>query len=218
MCELLHTFGCPRPLKLTLRGDLPYFGAAVVGSRWSTRSFRDVSLRRGFRFTSNTKGQAAMARSKRMRCAVSKLSKSGILGIGIAGLVLLLGSRPAGAGPPNPTPSDTHGNTAGGTFALLNNTTGVYNTAFGQGALYSNAAGNSNTAIGLNALINNAGDYNTAIGVLALPNNRATTIPAPGSGRSTVTPSASTIPRAASTRSIVTPQAPTIPRAVPSRS
>ena len=107
-----------------------------------------------------------------MRCAVSKLSKSGILGIGIAGLVLLLGSRPAGAGPPNPTPSDTHGNTAGGTFALLNNTTGVYNTAFGQGALYSNAAGNSNTAIGLNALINNAGDYNTAIGVLALPNNR----------------------------------------------
>ena len=94
-----------------------------------------------------------MARSKRIRCAVSKLSKSGILGIGIAGLVLLVGSRPAGAGPPNPTPSDTHGNMAGGAFALLNNTTGLYNTAFGQGTLYGNTAGNYNTAIGLNALI-----------------------------------------------------------------
>src|SRR6516162_1901646 len=30
MCELLHTFGCLRPLKFTLRGDLPVFGAAVV--------------------------------------------------------------------------------------------------------------------------------------------------------------------------------------------
>jgi hypothetical protein len=94
-----------------------------------------------------------MARSKRIRSsAVSKLSKSGILGIGIAGLVLLLGSRPAGAGPPNP-PSDILGNTAGGAFALLNNTTGLYNTAFGQGTLCGNTAGNYNTAIGLNALI-----------------------------------------------------------------
>jgi len=94
-----------------------------------------------------------MARSKRIRCAGSKLSKSGTLGIGIAGLVLLVGSRPAGAGPPNPTPSDTLGNTAGGAFALLNNTTGLYNTAFGQGTLCGNTAGNYNTAIGLNALI-----------------------------------------------------------------
>ena len=94
-----------------------------------------------------------MARSKRIRCAVSKLSKSGILGIGIAGLVLLVGSRPAGGGPPNPTPSDAHGNTAGGAFALLNNTTGLYNTAFGQGTLYGNTADNYNTALGLNALI-----------------------------------------------------------------
>ena len=35
------------------------------------------------------------------------------------------------AGPPNPTPSDDAGNTAGGTGALINNTEGLANTAFG---------------------------------------------------------------------------------------
>ena len=111
-----------------------------------------------------------MARLKCVSRRVGRLSKYSALGI--AGLVLLLGSRPAGAGPPNPTPSDTQGNPAGGAFALLNNTTGVYNTAFGQGTLYRNTAGNYNTAIGLNALISNTtGAYNTASGLNALFSN-----------------------------------------------
>jgi FAD binding domain len=49
-----------------------------------------------------------------------KLSKGATLGI--AGLVLLLGSGSSWAGPPNPTGSDANGNTAGGADALVINT------------------------------------------------------------------------------------------------
>src|SRR6516164_11068139 len=110
-----------------------------------------------------------MTMSKRVRREMDMHSKSGT--VGIAGLLLLLGSGLVWAGPPNPTPSDNLGNTAGGAFALYHNTTGFYNTAFGQGALYSNTAGNYNTAIGLNALIDNTGSANTAGGVAALLSN-----------------------------------------------
>jgi hypothetical protein len=112
-----------------------------------------------------------------------KLSKSGTLGI--AGLVLLLGSGPSWAGPPNPTGSDANGNTAGGADALAvntgfnntgfgyealgKNTTGSYNTASGLFALPNNTTGNFNTANGQNALYSNTeGDVNTASGVNAL--------------------------------------------------
>ena len=50
-----------------------------------------------------------------------------------------------GGGPPNPTPSDFYGNTAGGTSALLE-TTGSKNTAFGFYALTNNTTGNDNPA------------------------------------------------------------------------
>jgi hypothetical protein len=75
------------------------------------------------------------------------------LAIGIAGLVLVLwiGSS-GGQAPPNPTSSDAAENTAGGTDALANNTTGFQNTAFGYNALRDNTTGVANTAIGDMAL------------------------------------------------------------------
>ena len=90
--------------------------------------------------------------------------------LGIVGLVLLFGSGLSWAGPPDPTPSDALGNTAGGTYALYNNT-GYYNTAFGLGALFSNTYAVGNTASGFYALFSNNGDGNTASGFAALVYN-----------------------------------------------
>jgi hypothetical protein len=80
------------------------------------------------------------------------------------------------------------GNTAEGTNALHNRTSGQYNTAMGLNALYAdttgglntalgfqtlrfNVAGISNTAVGGNALFHNRNSYNTAVGDGALFNN-----------------------------------------------
>ena len=54
-----------------------------------------------------------------------------LAGLVIAGLVFLLGVTPSWGGPPNPTASDANANTAGGTNALLNVTSGTVNTAGG---------------------------------------------------------------------------------------
>jgi Chaperone of endosialidase len=62
-------------------------------------------------------------------------------------------------------------NTAEGTQALQNLTTGVWNTALGFQALFSDTTGSSNTATGVRALLNNNGANNTATGVLALGAN-----------------------------------------------
>jgi trimeric autotransporter adhesin len=87
-------------------------------------------------------------------------------------LVLLLGSGPVWAGPPDPTASDALANTAGGSNALGSNTTGGGNTAFGFDALYSNTTGDANTAFGYGALVTNTtGGGNTAFGVEALLSN-----------------------------------------------
>src|SRR6516162_3087943 len=111
-----------------------------------------------------------MARSKRVRREMSKLSKSGALGM--AGLVLLLGCGLSWAGPPNPTSSDINNNTAGGTNALSFNATGAYNTAFGSEALEFSTSGGLNTATGSLALRNNGtGSGNTASGFAALYSN-----------------------------------------------
>ena len=91
---------------------------------------------------------------------------------GALSLVLLLGSGPVWAGPPDPTASDALANTAGGSNALGRNTTGGGNTAFGFDALYSNTTGDANTAFGYGALVTNTtGGGNTAFGVEALLNN-----------------------------------------------
>jgi trimeric autotransporter adhesin len=91
---------------------------------------------------------------------------------GAVSLVLLLGSGPVWAGPPNPTASDALANTAGGSNALFRNTAGDSNTAFGYDALYGNTAGDGNTAFGYDALYSNStGDGNTAFGFGALVTN-----------------------------------------------
>ena len=57
------------------------------------------------------------------------------------------------------------GNTAYGTEALLNNTTGDYNSAFGEASLKFNTSGYQNTASGFRALYKNTtGYHNTASG------------------------------------------------------
>ncbi len=63
-------------------------------------------------------------------------------------------------------------NTADGYLALFFNNSGQLNTAIGSQALYHNGAGSQNTAVGLDALFHNTrGNFNTAIGYLALFNN-----------------------------------------------
>jgi len=102
-------------------------------------------------------------------------------------IVLLFNGSLAWGGPPNPTASDSNGNTAGGSGALqsvgpggtyntafglqalTNTSSGDYNTATGVLALFSNTTGVSNTAHGFETLyFNSTGSYNTAIGVEAL--------------------------------------------------
>jgi trimeric autotransporter adhesin len=111
-----------------------------------------------------------MARSKPVRRQVSRPLASRTAGV--ACLFLLFGSAPGWGAPPDPTPSDSLGNTAGGSRALSDNTTGEQNTAFGYNALLNNISGTGNTAIGLWALIyNTTGSGNTASGVDALVSN-----------------------------------------------
>src|SRR5215472_13298533 len=91
---------------------------------------------------------------------------------GAVSLVLLLGSGPVWAGPPDPTTSDALANTAGGSNALFRNTTGDGNTAFGYDVLYSNTTGDGNTAFGFGALVTNTtGGGNAAFGSEALLSN-----------------------------------------------
>jgi len=64
---------------------------------------------------------------------------------------------------------DSLSNTALGSGALVNNTTGISDTAIGFEALFSNTTGGSNTATGSQALISNTtGQANTATGDTAL--------------------------------------------------
>ena len=62
-------------------------------------------------------------------------------------------------------------NTAEGTDALLNRTTGAWNTAVGFQAQSGTTTGNSSVAVGFRALQNNDGDYNTSVGSQALIND-----------------------------------------------
>jgi hypothetical protein len=76
--------------------------------------------------------------------------------------------------PPPPEGGYPDGNTAVGTQALLDLTTGQDNTALGFRALTENTQGNLNTAVGFTALRNNrVGNRNTATGDAALIGNSA---------------------------------------------
>jgi hypothetical protein len=80
-----------------------------------------------------------------------------------------VGGSVFGAQPPDVVQSDGSGNTAMGTFALYNLTTGYNNTAAGLYSLYSNTTGAGNTAYGLYSLYSNTtGASNTAYGYSAL--------------------------------------------------
>jgi trimeric autotransporter adhesin len=93
---------------------------------------------------------------------------------GALGLAWLALSFPAQAVLPSPTPDGGYpgDNTAEGTRALFNRTTGINNTATGFEALFSNTTGSWNTANGWSALHDNNGDSNTAIGNNALHDNQ----------------------------------------------
>jgi len=91
-------------------------------------------------------------------------------------LLLLAGSAQAQQ-PPDVVQSDTNGNTAMGTDALLDTNSArcpinkqcpIGNTAVGYGAMYDGSAGANNTAVGTSALYGGGGNYNTAIGASAL--------------------------------------------------
>jgi hypothetical protein len=87
-----------------------------------------------------------------------------------AGLFLAAGLAHA-TQPPDTVKSDGSGNTAMGSNAQLELTTGIYNTAAGFYALYDNQTGSYNSAFGAAALFENAGSNNTAIGAFALEVN-----------------------------------------------
>jgi hypothetical protein len=72
---------------------------------------------------------------------------------------------------PAPDGGYANGNTAEGTQALLNITTGAWNTAIGSQAMFGTTTGSSSAAVGFRALKNNNGDYNTAVGSQALLND-----------------------------------------------
>jgi hypothetical protein len=74
--------------------------------------------------------------------------------------------------PPPPDGGYPNGNTAEGTRALFNLTTGGNNTAVGFEALFIDTTGSFNTANGFSALHDNNGSSNTAVGNNALRDNQ----------------------------------------------
>jgi hypothetical protein len=139
-------------------------GAANLAAGRRAANKRRAQMLYSSEQTLDRKEPSPIARSKRVRREVGKPSKSGILGI--AGLVLLLGSGPSWA-QANPTVSNPiNGDTAGGSNVLVGNTTGEENTASGFEVLVNNTTGAFNTASGGGALVKNTtGDGNTAVGV-----------------------------------------------------
>ena len=107
----------------------------------------------------------------------------------LAALVCFGLSPTARAQLPSPTPDGGYpnNNTAEGTNALFNLTTGKDNTAVGFNALFSDATfdggqttGDRNTAVGSQALFSNdAGSENTAVGYKALHNITFFSLPLP---------------------------------------
>ena len=84
-------------------------------------------------------------------------------------IVGLLHSAPAVSPPPDG--GYLGGNTAEGTHALLDRTTGIYNTAVGLYSLLSLTTSSFNTGVGAGTLLNNIGSENTATGAGALLSN-----------------------------------------------
>ena len=91
------------------------------------------------------------------------------IGALIPGALLLFGTPAHATQPPDPTASDSLYNTAAGSYALYNETSGKLNSAIGYEALYSNLSGIGNSGLGASTLFGNTtGNYNTASGVYAV--------------------------------------------------
>ncbi|HSY96635.1 MAG TPA: tail fiber domain-containing protein [Steroidobacteraceae bacterium] len=87
----------------------------------------------------------------------------------VIGVLAVLSTSAFAAQPPDVVVSDAQQNTAMGTDALLNLTTGNSNTAAGEFTLSNDTTGSSNTAAGYFALYSNTtGSTNTAFGESAL--------------------------------------------------
>ncbi len=101
--------------------------------------------------------------------------KTSIPSVLITFLLVCFGLSPgAHAVVPPPDGGYPGGNTAEGTSALLNLTTGINNTAVGANALRDDTTGYYNVAVGSGALASNrTGNFNMAIGTEALTNNNA---------------------------------------------
>jgi hypothetical protein len=103
-------------------------------------------------------------------------------------ILALAASLPAFATPPpNPTPSDPYGNTAGGSnaFHSLPVGPGGGDTGFGDSVLYNENTGSDNSAFGFTALeANTTGTENVAVGSRAMSDNTS------GSANVAVGPSA----------------------------
>src|SRR5215831_7151047 len=84
--------------------------------------------------------------------------------------VLMCVATLPGARAVSPPPAGGYpgGNTAEGTDALLNLSSGTDNTAIGADALANNVSGSDNTAVGFQALLLATGNHNTAVGSEAL--------------------------------------------------
>jgi hypothetical protein len=90
----------------------------------------------------------------------------------IVALTCVVGLPQAQALNPAPDGGYPGDNTAEGTGALFNLTSGVQNTAIGAATLHMNTTGNYNTAVGDLALTRNVtGRLNTAVGIEALANS-----------------------------------------------
>jgi len=96
-----------------------------------------------------------------LRCVFGLI---GLVGLALPPMLQAVSPAPDGGYP--------NGNTAEGTFALQNLTTGNNNTALGSGALFSDMTGSQNTATGSGALSHNtSGFQNVAVGFDALFSN-----------------------------------------------
>lgn len=119
------------------------------------------------------------ANLRNSRSEAPSLRGSLLIPLLIVCLAFLPGAQAAPA-PETPDPGSVGGtfNTADGTNALRNVTTGVANAAFGWFSLLSNTDGSFNTGVGAGTLVLNVGDQtagdgleNTAVGAVALLNN-----------------------------------------------
>ena len=139
--------------------------------------------------------------------------KTTILPLLIAGVLACFGHLPkAEAVVPAPDGGYPGANTAEGTNALFNLTSGIANTAVGSSALLHDTSGSYNVGIGSGTLaLNTSGSFNMAIGTDALSNNTASSNLAIGFRSLYFTTAGHNLTGVGPTRSITIPPAASTP-------